>query len=63
MRKCVIKGLKRCPMCKSSNIYKRVRIVRTDRFNRKRNKNFIENVVKMYRCHDCKQEFDVPIIV
>lgn len=62
MAKWIIKGLKRCPLCRSCSIYKRSRAVHIDRINRKGNRNFIENRVKPYRCHACKHEFDVPII-
>lgn len=62
MTRCVIKELKRCPKCKSSSIYKRVRAMRIVRETRKRNRNYIENRTKMYRCKECKHEFDSPII-
>ena len=53
--------LKRCPFCDSSNIYKRVRAMQIEKKGRRRaNKNFIEERVKQYRCHDCKCEFDNP---
>jgi len=45
-----VKTLKRCPFCNSSNIYKRIRAA------------WKEPKVKPYRCHECKQEFNVPII-
>lgn len=57
MGKWFIKGLKRCPSCKYTNIYRRVRVQIERR--RKKNKNFR---VKRYRCQKCKHEFDVPII-
>lgn len=57
------KGLKRCPSCKSSAIYKRTRAVCTIRDTRKRNGNKIERYVKMYICQKCKYEFDKPIII
>lgn len=62
MSKCVIKGLKRCPSCNSSNIYRRVRTVKIEKGRRKANKNFIEERVKQYRCNNCKHEFDSPIV-
>lgn len=62
MPKWIIKGLKRCPFCDSSNIYRRARIVQFEKGRRKANKNFIEGRVKQYRCHDCKCEFDIPIV-
>ena len=58
----IIKELKRCPACKSSNIYKRSRTIQFIRDIRKGNKNFVENRVKTYRCNKCKSEFDSPII-
>jgi len=45
-----VKILKRCPFCNSSNIYKRIRAA------------WKEPKVKPYRCHECKQEFNAPII-
>ena len=54
----MIKGLKRCPTCNSSRIYKRTRIVQIKREIRKRN-----GKQKMYICKDCKYEFDQPIII
>ena len=74
MREWIIKGLNRCPSCKSCDIYRRVRIFQRVRIfervrifkiekeRRKANYNFIEEVVKRYRCHICKYEFDNPII-
>lgn len=63
MGKWFIKGLKRCPSCKYTNIYRRVRAVQIERNKgRKKNKNIIEERVKRYRCQKCKHEFDVPII-
>ncbi len=63
MRSWIIKGLKRCPSCKSTNIYKRSRTIKIERKKgRKANKNFIEERVKHYRCQKCKHEFDAPIV-
>lgn len=44
------KIVQQCPFCKSSNIYKRTRIIekRSD--------------AKPYRCNKCKEEFSKPII-
>ena len=60
IRKSALK--KKCPICKSSNIYKRVRIIQIVREIRKRNNNYVENRIKAYRCNKCKSEFDSPII-
>lgn len=60
-RKWVIK-LKRCPSCRSCNIYRRVRKIHIERRRGRANKNFIEEKVKHYRCIKCKHEFDNPII-
>lgn len=66
--KCVIKGLRRCPACKSSNIYKRVRSileeqgVKKGRSNRKEN-DCKDKKTKQYRCHVCKHEFDEPVTI
>lgn len=68
MGKWIIKGLKRCPSCKSSDIYmrvrtiQRIRTIQIEKERRKANYNFIEERVKRYRCHICKYEFDNPII-
>ena len=60
IRKSALK--KKCPICKSSNIYKRVRTIQIVREIRKRNNNYVENRIKAYRCNNCKSEFDSPII-
>lgn len=58
-----IKGMKRCPSCNSTNIYRRARTIRFGKDKRrKENKNFIEERVKHYRCNKCKHEFDSPKI-
>ena len=62
MRKSTLKELKKCPACKSGNIYKRVRTVQFVRNARKGNKNFVEIRIKAYRCNKCKNEFDSPIV-
>jgi hypothetical protein len=63
MGKWFIKGLKRCPLCKYTNIYRRVRVVKFERNRwRKSNLNLVEERVKRYRCQICKHEFDVPLI-
>lgn len=62
MGRWIIKGLKRCPSCNSSNIYRRVRTTQIEKGKRKANKNFVEERAKQYRCHDCKCEFDNPIV-
>lgn len=55
------KGLKRCPFCDSSDLYKRVRATNIEKKGRRKaNKNFIEERVKQYRCCECKCEFDNP---
>lgn len=76
--RCVIKGLKRCPECHSSNIYKRVRrtleeqgarkgrqIIRkdNDNTNNKDNADDKDDKIKPYRCHKCKYEFYKPVII
>jgi len=62
MKGWIIKGLKRCPSCKSSDIYRRVRTIQIEKERRKTNYNFIEERVKRYRCHICKYEFDNPVV-
>lgn len=70
--RCVIKGLKRCPECHSTNIYKRVRAmleeqgVKKGRQGAREENNNVNNKdkkIKPYRCHKCKHEFHEPVII
>ncbi len=57
MGRSLIKGRKRCPSCKSTEIYKRSRR-KDSQIKESINKNFD---LKAYICLNCKYEFDVPI--
>ena len=59
----MIKGLKRCPECKSASIYKRTRAICAIRETRKRDRNKIKKKMKAYICQKCSHEFDKPIII
>lgn len=57
------KFMKRCPKCRSSNIYKRIRCsvwVENTKSNRS-NIEFSLTKTKPYICRRCKREFDKPI--
>lgn len=58
MRRSFIKGRKRCPICKSTEIYKRTRRKDCQIKEPHINRNFD---LKAYICQNCKYEFDVPI--
>ena len=52
--------MKRCPKCKSGNIYKRIRS--DDLAKTIKDGIVIKQKIKIYRCCKCKHEFDVPIV-
>lgn len=54
---------KRCPVCKTTDIYKRTRLsdlFKMNKYKRKRYKNKIK--ISIYKCHECGEEFDIPFI-
>jgi hypothetical protein len=61
---------RRCPVCKSNNIYKRTFspiYTEKSKRSRKKGRNEIGEVVyrgasKKYRCVACRNEFDVAIV-
>lgn len=61
------KDIKRCPKCKSSNIYKRSRqsFSPIGRKGRHSNKSVVqyEEMGKRYKCQKCKKVFDNPLIL
>jgi len=52
MVKQLLRGRKRCPFCKLTDIYKRLR--------RKEHQIRESRIHKNYICLNCKHEFDVP---
>jgi hypothetical protein len=57
----------RCPKCRSNNIYKRSSCPKYTEISRKKGRHDIgieanSSTPKKYRCINCKNEFDVPII-
>lgn len=63
------KVLKRCPECGSSNIHKRTRIliVSGNKKGRwigasKNKHNVTTTTTKIYKCYNCKYEFDTPLV-
>ncbi len=66
MNRCLVKGLKRCPKCQSSNIYKRIRTIKIDKERHKRKMGkYKPEKVKTYVCRncDCGHEFDTALII
>lgn len=61
------KGIKRCPGCKSANIYKRCRQsffpVGGKGRHTKKSADECEAMSKRYKCHRCKKVFDNPLIL
>lgn len=61
MGRSLIKGRKRCPVCKSTEIYKRLRRrdyqIKEHYIHRNTHRN---RDLKAYLCQNCRHEFDVP---
>ena len=59
------KSIKRCPHCRSYDIYKRSRRFMSDscsgRYKRKISQ--YGEIFKNYKCRVCKHEFDNPLII